>query len=521
MVKIVDDWRGLSVRNQIIAIAAVAGVIVAFSFLMRQATAPRMSLLYAGLDAASSGEILEALEGMDVKAEVRGDAIYVVENRRDSVRMALAGEGLPRQGQAGFELLDQLNGLATTSDMFDATYWRAKEGELARTILATPGVRTARVHIAAPKRSAFSRERIKPSAVVTVGMGRGRLDLERARSMRYVVALAVPDLAPDDVAVIDAAGGAVVLAPGGGEEGAGLADQTADREQALERDLAALLEARVGAGNARVKVAVELTHEQQSRVERLLDPQRRILTNRESSEISEQGSDGAGVVTVASNLPEGDVEQSTTPQQSRRSETTENTRFDVSETRTEVVSTPGALKRIQVAVLINEAVAVGENGEITSTPRTPEELEALKKLVAAAVGFDEERGDVVTIESLAFDQPKALGEAVEKNPVMDFLANNVMSLLQLVIPAIVSLILALFVLRPILASGSGERGVGALAPPLAGTTPAALTSTAAASAAAVAPPPSPVDELHRVAAQQQSASAAVLKTWLEQSENAA
>ncbi|MFZ5616648.1 MAG: flagellar basal-body MS-ring/collar protein FliF [Pseudomonadota bacterium] len=509
--KFVEDWRHLSTRNQVIAIATLAAVLAALLFLARAASVPRMTLLYAGLDAASSGEILEALEAMDVASEVRGDAIYVAENRRDSIRMSLARDGLPRQGQAGFELLDELNGFATTSDMFDAAYWRAKEGELARTILATPGVKSARVHIAAPKRSAFSRHPETASAVVTIVMARGRLGLEQAAAMRFVVALAVPGLAPEQVAVIDSGAG-VVLAPGDGDPAAATAAMTNDREQDIERDLIGLLEARVGAGNARVKVAIDVSHEQETYFERVLDPEKRILTDRESSEIEESGAEGAGAVTVASNLPEGDATPQAAPAQSKRSETTETTKFDVSETRRERVSAPGALRRVQVAVLINEARKVGEDGDVSAAPRSPEEIDAIRKLVAAAIGFDEARGDVVTIESLAFDEPAAIGEERKANPVVNFLSDNAVAILQLVIPAIVSLVLALFVLRPILASGASAKpepvaALGAPPPPVA---------------LAPAPPPaSPVEEMRRIASERRAASAAVLKDWLEKQESAA
>lgn len=512
VVRVIENWRGLSTRNQLIAAAVAMAVLIAFSLLVDAARKPRLALLYAGLDASSSGEILEALEGMDVRAEVEGDAIYVPENERDGVRMALARDGLPRQGQAGFELLEDMNGLAATSEMFDATYWRAKEGEIARTILATPGVKSARVHIAAQRRSAFSRRGATSSAVVTVGMARGRLDLQHAEAMRFVVALAVPDLKPEQVAVIDAANG-VILAPGDGESDGAISAKTGDRERAIESDLISLLEARVGAGNARVNVAIDISHEQETYFERQLDPQRRILTDRESTEVSESGTEGAGVVTVASNLPEGDAAPSTSPAQSKRSETSESTKFDVSETRRETVSAPGAIKRVQVAVLINEARTVADDGTATQTPRTPEELDALKKLVSAAIGFDDSRGDVVTIESLAFDAPASQGEERQANAVMDFMNLNLMALLQLLIPAIVSLVLALFVLKPILASGKGEAAPAPL--------PAAAAPIALAPAAVAPAPLSPVDEMRRIASEKQTASAAVLKTWLDKAEPAA
>ena len=174
---IVSVWAALPAAKKVFLIGAAVATIFAFSLLARTASAPSMALLYAGLDPSAAGEVLAILETMDVETDVRGDAIYVTASRRDSVRMTLAREGQPRQGQAGYELLEDLNGFSTTSDIFDATYWRAKEGELARTILSSPGVRTARVHIARDRAGAFSRHAPKTKAVVTVSMGRGALDV--------------------------------------------------------------------------------------------------------------------------------------------------------------------------------------------------------------------------------------------------------------------------------------------------------------------------------------------------------
>lgn len=486
------------------AVAAFLCVVGAFAFLIRASNAPSMSLLYSGLDASSAGEIIEKLESMNIKTDIRGDAIYVPSNRRDGVRMALAGEGLPNQGQAGFELLDGMNGFSTSSEMFDATYWRAREGELARTILSTPGVKTARVHIATAKRSAFSRDSKSASAVVTIGMARGHIAIEQAEAARFIVALAVPNLGPEQVAVIDAAGG-VVLAPGKENNGASDRGDVRGRELSLENALLNLLEARVGVGNVRVKVAIEVTNEQESYYERVLDPQQRILKERESAEIQESGSEAAGSVTVASNLPEGDT-TSAAPAQSKRSEASESTKFDVSERRRERTVPPGATKRIQVAVLINKGSMT--NGESPQQVESPEsELSAFKSLVAAAVGFDPTRGDVVSIEFLDFETPKIEGEQASKMPVIDFLLANFMAILQLLIPAIVALILALFVLKPMLSST--PKGALEHTPIAPAESSGLLPKDNQASAT------SPVDAMRLVAAQQQAASARVISHWLE------
>lgn len=512
----IDAWQALPLRNKALAAAATLIIVLMLVMLTRAASTPRMVLLYSGLDPSASGEILEALEAMDISSDVRGDAIFVPEGKRDQTRMALAREGLPRQSQAGFEILDELSGFSTSSEMFDAAYWRAKEGELARTILAERGVKSARVHLAIPKRSAFTRERTAPSAAVTAEMSRGRLDAERAQAMRLLVALAVPGLAPEQVAVLDAAGG-VVLAPGSGDAVTLLGSRIADRERALEQDLVNLLEARVGVGNARVKVALSVSDEQTIRHERLVDPDRRALSTSDTTEVSEQGSDASGVVTVASNLPDGDAAQtSTAPPQSRRNESQSSNRFEVSEVKTETVMMPGALRQVHVAVLINEiqAAPVGESGPGAARPET--ELEAIRKLVAAAVGFNEARGDVVTIESLAFDQPASAGAEATKPSMIDMLGDNLVPLLQLLIPAAVSLVLAFFVLRPLLAT-TRQPDKALIAPqaaiqPIAPPPPLPPAITAASEA--------PLVDLQRLATEQRAAASAVLKNWLEQGEPA-
>ena len=132
-------------------------------------------MLYSGLDATAAGEVVAELEAEGVAFEVDGAAILVDSAARDRIRMALAAKGLPAGGPAGYEILDNLSGFGTTSQMFDAAYWRAKEGELARTITGSPDVRAARVHLANPVSQPFSRTPAG-SASVTVTMARGELE---------------------------------------------------------------------------------------------------------------------------------------------------------------------------------------------------------------------------------------------------------------------------------------------------------------------------------------------------------
>ena len=325
MPEIVKVWMSLPASKQLVLAAVLAATIFAFSMLARTASQPSMALLYSGLDASAAGEVVDELESMDIKVDVRNGAIFVPAGKRDSVRMKLAREGLPQQGQAGYELFEGLNGFSTTSEMFDVTYWRAMEGELARTITATPGVASARVHIAQERGKAFSRNKPKPKAVVTITMARGELSTGQANAVRYLVSSSVPGLSAEQVAVLDSDRG-VILSPG--EMGRDAVNQSdaSMREQKMEADILDLLEARVGFGNARVQVALELDVEREAVTERVIDPSGRVISSRETTEVTETSSGANSTsVTVASNLPEGDVNGGGSQSNAERTQTDERT----------------------------------------------------------------------------------------------------------------------------------------------------------------------------------------------------
>lgn len=128
MQNVLATWSALDLRRRIIIIGATVAMFAAVLALGRIAGQTQMALLYAGLEPASAGEVVAALEQRGVAHEVRGDSIFVDAAQRDGLRMALASEGLPTAGGGGYELLDSLSGFGTTSQMFDAAYWRAKGG---------------------------------------------------------------------------------------------------------------------------------------------------------------------------------------------------------------------------------------------------------------------------------------------------------------------------------------------------------------------------------------------------------
>jgi flagellar M-ring protein FliF len=403
-------------------------------------------LLYAGLDNGTAGEIITALDQRDVEYDVQGGSIFVPRAERDRLRMTLASEGLPANSSQGYELLDNLSGFGTTSQMFDAAYWRAKEGELARTMLASPHIRAARVHISATSAQPFRREQA-PTAAVNVTTMSGSLDTGQADALRFLVASAVPGLGPTDVAVIDGVGGLI-----SSTDGNSTAADTHEKVSELRSRVERILAARVGPGNAVVEVSVDTVTETESIIERSFDPETRVAISTEVQESSASSQDTmSGDVTIASNLPDGDAAGNSGAASNENTESRSVTNYEVSETQREVLRRPGAVKRISVAVLVNSVTTVDDAGEPIVTARPPEELEDLRLLVASAVGLDEARGDEITIRSMAFEALPAVGTESDVGEIPST-PLNIMQLVQTGVLALVALILGLFVVRPILTS---------------------------------------------------------------------
>lgn len=513
MQNLLSIWAALDGRRRALVAGATVAVFLAVIALSRMAASPDLALLYAGLEGAAAGEVIAALDQRGIAHEVRGDSIWVPAAERDSLRMTLAAEGLPANSGSGYELLDGLSGFGTTAQMFDAAYWRAKEGELARTIQSNPQIRAARVHIAQAPSQPFRKDQ-PPTASVTVTTAAGSLSAAQARALRHLVAAAVPGLSPSAVAIIDSTGG---LIPGEVEDMGG-ETAAAARAAEIRGNVERLLAARVGPGRAVVEVAVDLVTEREQITERRFDPQERVAISSETEERSGQSSGGEGAVTVASNLPEGDA-AAKGGNQSRNSETRERVNYEVSETQREVLRTPGAIRRLTVAVLVDGQAVTAADGTVSVVPRDDAELATLRELVAAAVGFDEARGDQLSLKSLAFEPVAGEGTDDTAGFLPPFGPIDVMAMIQLAVLALVALVLGLFVLRPLLLQGARR---AALPPPevplaLPGVTAGALPALTGVieDEAADDPPDDPVTRLRRLIAERQAESVEILRGWME------
>jgi flagellar M-ring protein FliF len=526
---VIATWSSLDLRRRIVIIGATVAMFAAVLALSRMAGRADMTLLYAGLEPAAAGEVVAALEQRGVPHEVRGDSILVDAAQRDSLRMALASEGLPTAGGGGYELLDGLSGFGTTSQMFDAAYWRAKEGELARTLLAMPQIKAARVHIASAPTRAFQPD-TQATASVTLTTTGGTLSEAQAQAIRHLVASAVAGMTPDTVQIIDTVAGLI-----GGQDSTLAGTDAADRAAQIKGNVERLLAARVGPGKAVVEVAVDLIQDREQITERVFDPQGRVAISSETEERSGSSTEPGGDVTVASNLPEGDAAPGAQGQ-SQTSESRERVNYEVSETQREVLRAPGGIRRMTVAVMVDGVATIAADGTRSWEPRPEEELSALRELVASAVGLDEARGDVLTLKSLEFQElaaPDGLVETAGILPQMGPL--DIMSLVQTAVLAVVALVLGLFVIRPILTSaarpalavaeaplalpsGSGFRG-----PTLDGEVETGFDYDGYAAAQTGDNPAEddPATRLRRLIEKRQTESIEILRGWMEHEEERA
>lgn len=481
---LIDTLRALPWQKKAMAAGAVVLTVLVMAALARTASRVPMALLYAGLDPLAAGEVVTALDAASVPYTVEGDKIMVPAPERDRLRLTLARDGLPRQSSAGYELLDGLSGFSTTSDMFSAAYWRAKEGELTRTVLGVPGVRAARVHIGAEARSPFARERSPRTASVTV-TAPGGLTTGQVKAIQHLTALAVSNMKPTDVAVIDTAAG-LLTSPEGETQTAALDER--GRAGALEASLVRLLEARVGRGNARVNVAMTLSREREAWTEREMNPDSAVVTARKTTSSDEVETGTEGAVTVASDLPDGDAAEGAAETVSKRGETREEVTYDYARTDRTGERLPGEVTALSVAVLLDTD---------EETPRTPEEIASLGALVAAAAGLDEARGDRLTIEAMAFERP-VLEEAEPASP-LTALEPRLWQAGQVAFLGVVALVLGLFVVRPILTARGQE--------------PAAVAELVAQDAPATE---DPITALRAAAIEAPEAASALLNAWLEE-----
>lgn len=410
-------WAQLGLNQRvslILSALAVAGVVAALFVWSRQ---PDYQLLYGRLAQKDASAIVSSLQAQGVPHRVAqgGGAVYVPADQVHRLRMELAGKGLPGGDGVGFEIFDK--GQFGLSDFVQRTnYNRAIQGELARTISQLDGVVSSRVMIVQPEnRLLLTEQGIKTTASVFIEVS-GRLEAEAVNSIRHLVANAVQGLVPDEVAVVDQRGR--VLSTELKEDPLlGSATSLIRYRQQVEdyfaRKVEGMLIPVLGAGQAIVRVSAEIDNESATLTEEKFDPESAVIRSQSNTEDSNSTTEArkSGATGVVANTPgapaAAEPEQpSITNAQNRKNNSVS---FEINRTTTSVKRNPGGIKSLTAAVFI--AARPPTAADQPATPRTPAEIEGLRRIVVNALGLRPAAGqtleDIVSLQEIPFQAPVA------------------------------------------------------------------------------------------------------------------
>ncbi len=438
---------------------------------------PAYTILFGNLSQTEMVEVSRILEeeGIPYQIDNATGALLVPSERSREIRLKLAAAGLPRSTGTGYEILDRKQGFGTSEFLESVRYQRALEGELARTIATLAPVERARVHLAIPKRSAFVRRREKPSASVLVHLYRGRsLERGQVQAIVHLVSSSVPNMQSKDVTVVDQSGR--LLSEDGAGDGTELSLAQLDYQRRLEdtlrRRVEAILAPIVGLERTRAQVVAEVDFSLVETTEERYDPDSTAVR---SEEVSEQRTEGSplpvGVPGALSNQPPPAA--TTDPQAAPGSpasspvSTSRDARrnYEIDRTIRHVRTPAGRLRRLSVAVAIDDRVGVDEDGKPVRQPLDKATLEDLTRLVKEAVGFDAQRGDTVHVVNASF---RGAEEAVEPGNVPVWREAWFLDALKIGAGALALLALLLGVFRPVLRTLAT---LGELPAPAAGESP--------------------------------------------------
>ncbi|MDB5969845.1 MAG: fliF [Hydrocarboniphaga sp.] len=434
---------------------------------------PEYVALYAGLSDKDSSELADALRAANIEYRLDPGSgnVTVPPDQVHAARLRAASQGLPKGGAQGFEMIQGEQGFGVSQFIENARYQLALETELARTVSSLQPVSSARVHLAVPKPSAFTGgNRGAASASVVIELKAGRtLEANQVESIQHIVASSVPNMAPTAVTVIDQFG-RLLGSDKRNDEFAESTEQyqfTRRAEADYVRRIESLLAPMVGANRLSAQVAADFDFSVTEEARETYNPQNSVVRSEQTNESQRRdgsSSEAAGIPGSTSNQPPAAVSQTppadpktvaaaattaTTatatppPSQSTRSETRN---YELDRTLSHTRQSQGRLKRLSIAVLVDNLTRIGTDGKPASIALTAEELAKVEALAKQAVGFDSARGDTVTVQNAPF-----VAEAIEPQPELPiWQRGDVRDYARQGAGAIAVLALILFVVRPLL-----------------------------------------------------------------------
>ena len=445
---VVDSLRerflALTTNQRIFMGLGFAGLLVALALIFSAGRSNQdYRVLFTNVNEGDGAAIIAALQQMNVPYQFTagGGAITVPQDAVYETRLKLAGQGLPKAGNVGFELLENQK-FGTSQFVERVNYLRGLEGELARSVSSLGQVKSARVHLAVPKASAFVREQERPTASVILTLHPGRmLDAPQIAAIARLVSSAVPGMRVQEVSIMDTEGG-ILGNSAMRQEGLDPSQlkYTADLEAALNRRVAAILEPLAGKDGFRAQVSVDLDFDERERTSETFGknaPPDKTIRSQLSIESSSGKAANGGVPGALTNQPPesarapltteakgdnlrapGSIETAATGSDDSSFKNEKTVNFEVDRAIERIKSSKGQVRRVSAAVVLDYKYEKGaKTNSSRSVPYTAQEIQQINGLVRDAIGFVQRRGDTVSVANLPFsEEPVAVEDTSRISP---------------------------------------------------------------------------------------------------------
>ena len=399
-----DVWKGLEPKGQLAVVGSGLAVVVTFFLLYSFLSRPSYTPLLTGTDPSEAADVAKTLDAAGIRYRLAngGTEIDVQSGSESRAQVALAEKGLPKGGHVGFELFDQKS-LGQTQFQQQVDYQRALEGEIARTLEQVQGVSAAQVQLVLPEDSLFADEGSNASASILL-TGGSSLDAATVRGIAHLVAGSVKELKPDAVTITDETG-ALLWPTGDGGAGVSATSKLAAQERystQVAGAINALLAQTLGPNKAQARVHADLNVDQTT-VDKVTYAKKGtpLKTQTDLETLQSKGGGGASAPAgVSSNVPTyGNAAGGGAGGNSNYKHQVDSTDFGVNKTVERTTVAPGAVNRLDVALLLDQSIPAAQAA-------------AIQKTVAGVAGIDPKRGDTITVQRIAFaKQPEAKGPA--------------------------------------------------------------------------------------------------------------
>lgn len=399
---LVEKWKALSRGKKVSIILLISGIIAGIIILTTYLDKASYDTLYSNLEPQESARIIEKLKSENIKYRVQNNSVLVPKDKAAELRMEMALE--TSNQSKGYEIFDQSK-FGVTDTEAKIMYQRALEGELGRTIKTMDEVDDVRVHLVLPDESVFARETEKATASVIIKpKGIKTLNPEQVKAIVALVSGSVKDLPRGNVQVLDTLGTLLSedifdQTQGGTVSTTKQQEYERQFEERLQKDVKQMLENVFGTGKVAIKVNSDLNFDSKQVTTIEYDKDDVVQRSRKITQDEAKDSQGGSSSSTGIDSQFGDSSypfSSENGNTSTSKKTEEVINNEIGQTQENVIKAPGEVTRMTVSVIIDSSpdkVGVMEKDEI-------------KNIVAAATGYDENRGDSISISAMPFNTEK-------------------------------------------------------------------------------------------------------------------